>query len=219
MKVKEAALNLQDARLGLQQAQETLLGAQSAEKLAKNALPSAAQAVTDALLNFATNLKTGRIQRQILNVQNQTKAEAFNAEERNRSRSVAIEAVDRGLSVPGTARGGDRFGFAAARAKFQQQFTEGRLQLQRSLAGTSALALPAAVTPTLDDSNAQLEQAMQGMSIGAGFGKMVNILERLLDTEQRLSAQILSLANRPNVQTRHTTIMAPSSSILDGTGY
>jgi tape measure domain-containing protein len=139
-KVKEAQLNLQDAQLTAAGAQETLLGTQQTEKLAKDALPNATLSVVDALANFAATIEGGKLSRRILGVQNQNKANQFGQEERGRVRGLAIEGIDKGVSVDinnGGADGFDPLGYRAARANAVAINQRERQRLQNNVRGIS----------------------------------------------------------------------------------
>jgi tape measure domain-containing protein len=119
-KIQEAQLNLEDARISKESAQDGLLGAREAEKLAKDALPNATLSVVDALENFAATIEGGKLSQRILGVTNQNKANQFNTDERSRRRGLAIEGIDKGVEVNinnGGANGFDPFGFRESRAK------------------------------------------------------------------------------------------------------
>lgn len=149
-KVREAQLNLQDAQLTAAGAQETLLGAQQTEKLAKDALPNATLSVVDALANFAATIEGGKLSRRILGAQNQNKVAQFGQEERGRVRGLAIEGIDKGVSVDintGAAGGYDPFGFRASRAKDAAINQRERQQFQNNIRGISGRTTLPTVTP------------------------------------------------------------------------
>jgi tape measure domain-containing protein len=137
-KIQEAQLNLEDARISKESAQDGLLGAREAEKLAKDALPNATLSVVDALENFAATIEGGKLSQRILGVTNQNKANQFNTDERSRRRGLAIEGIDKGVEVNinnGGANGFDPFGFRESRAKDALKRQQEITRFQNNLRG------------------------------------------------------------------------------------
>jgi hypothetical protein len=104
----------------------------------------------DALANFAATIEGGKISRRILGAQNQNKADQFGQEERGRVRGLAIEGIDKGVSVDinsGGATGFDPFGFRASRAKDEAINQRDRQRFQNNIRGISGRTTLPTVTP------------------------------------------------------------------------
>lgn len=208
LKVKEAQLNLQDAQLAVSSAQDTLLGAQQTEALAKDALPQATLSVVDALANFADTIKGGQLSRRILDVQNRNKVQGFAAEEAGRKRGLAIEGIDKGVDVglgsSATARLLSR--------EITQGFTQNKTGIQtyapdlRKLDPTFRATPSAGAIAPIDSTkilggdimqafDAQLQTLQQMLNLNP----ILDMFNRLINVEETLSAQILSLASRDRV--------------------
>ena len=226
LKVKEAQLNLQDAQLAVSSAQDTLLGAQQTEALAKDALPQATLSVVDALANFADTIKGGQLSRQILDTQNRNKAQGFAAEEAGRKRGLAIEGIDKGVDVglgsSATARLLSR--------EITQGFTQNKTGIQtyapdlRKLDPTFRATPSAGEIAPIDSNkilggdmmeafNAQLQTLQQMLNLNP----ILDMFNRLINVEETLSAQILSLASRDRVNVNNNAYYGVDNDPLRGT--
>jgi tape measure domain-containing protein len=229
-KVKEAQLNLQDAQLTAAGAQDTLLGARQTEKLAKDALPNATLSVVDALANFAATIEGGKLSRRILGAQNQNKAAQFGQEERGRVRGLAIEGIDKGVSVDindGGALGLDPFGFRVSRAKDEAINAADRQRFQNNIKGISNRTVLPAVAPSAEpvdvstafgsDASSAVDASIKAISAAINFNPVTDKLAQLIEIEARLSAQILSLAGRDQVKITNQAYYGQERSVLRGT--
>ncbi|MGL4620162.1 MAG: hypothetical protein ACRCZS_14045, partial [Chroococcidiopsis sp.] len=232
-KVKEAALNLEEAKLTQSSAQDTLLGARQSEKLAKDVLPNATLSVMDALENFAATIETSKLSRRILGVTNQNKVSQFNTEEQGRVRGLAIEGIDKGVEVniaSGGATGFDPFGFRASRANDEMKRQEEIRRFQNNLKG-----IPNGTFPTKGLLNTQskpkqaepldfdkygraaqqeIEKTMGMGAMPINFTPVTDMLTRLVQIEERLSGQLLALADRDRVQVNNTANYAVREPVL-----
>jgi tape measure domain-containing protein len=230
-KVREAELNLQDAQLTAAGAQDTLTGARQTEKLAKDALPNATLSVVDALANFAATIEGGKLSRRILGIQNQNKVAQFGVEEQGRRRGLAIEGIDKGVSLDinaGDAVGPDTFGFRAERARDEANRNRDRQRFQNSLRGIpnepmsngAFIAPPTPVdTSKLLGSDAMnaMDASMKAIAGAINFDPVTTKLSQLIEIEARLSAQILSLAGREQVQVVNQSYYGQDNNVLAGT--
>jgi tape measure domain-containing protein len=229
-KVREAQLNLQDAQLQAAGAQDTLLGARQTEKLAKDALPNATLSVVDALANFAATIEGGKLSRRILGAQNQNKAAQFGQEERGRVRGLAIEGIDKGVSVDinnGGALGLDPFGFRASRAKDAAINAADRQRFQNNIKGIPNRTVLPAVAPSAEpvdvskafgsDASSAVDASIKAISAAINFNPVTDKLAQLIEIEARLSAQILSLAGRDQVKITNQAYYGQERSVLRGT--
>jgi hypothetical protein len=230
-KVREAELNLQDAQLTAAGAQDTLTGARQTEKLAKDALPNATLSVVDALANFAATIESGKLSRRILGIQNQNKAAQFGVEEQGRRRGLAIEGIDKGVSLDinaGDAVGPDTFGFRAERARDEANRNRDRQRFQNSLRGIpnepmSSGAFIAPPTPVDtskllgSDAMSAMDASMKAIAGAINFDPVTTKLSQLIEIEARLSAQILSLAGREQVQVVNQSYYGRDNNVLAGT--
>ncbi len=229
-KVKEAQLNLQDAQLTAAGAQDTLIGARQTEKLAKDALPNATLSVVDALANFAATIEGGKLSRRILGAQNQNKAAQFGQEERGRVRGLAIEGIDKGVSVDinnGGALGLDPFGFRASRAKDAAINAADRQRFQNNIKGIPNRTVLPAVAPSAEpvdvskafgsDASSAVDASIKAIGAAINFNPVTDKLAALIEIESRLSAQILSLAGRDQVKITNQSYYGQERSVLRGT--
>ncbi|MGL4620722.1 MAG: hypothetical protein ACRCZS_16945, partial [Chroococcidiopsis sp.] len=244
-KVRDAERNLEDAKLTQSSAQDTLLGAKQSEKLAREALPNATLSVVDALENFAATIEAGKLSRRILGITNQNKVSQFNTEERGRVRGLAIEGIDKGVDVniaTGGANGFDPFGFRASRAKDEMARQEDIRRFQNNIKGIPNGALPSrglSVSGSIPGLNASaykaqeqkplafenlgqslqqaMDKAMKMAAMPINFAPVTDMLARLVTIEERLSAQILSLAGRQQVQVNNTANYAVREPVLQDT--
>jgi hypothetical protein len=221
LKVPDAALNLEDAKLTAAAALDTLTGARQTEKLAKNALPTATLSVVDALANFAATIEGGKLSRRILGIQNQNKVAQFGQEERGRVRGLAIEGIDKGVEVninSGGAAGFDPFGFGAARSKQTAEQAKARAEFQDRLRGRAiAPAAKIDTSATTTDPVNAVDAAIKAVGAAINFDPVTQMLGRLVEIEERLSAQILSLAGRAQVKVTNQSYYGQDRNVLAGT--
>lgn len=223
-KVKEAQLNLQDAQLTAAGAQDTLLGARQTEKLAKDALPNATLSVVDALANFAATIEGGKLSRRILDAQSQNKVAQFGQEERGRLRGLAIEGIDKGVSVDinnGGSAGFDPFGFKASRAKDAAINQADRQRFQNNIKGipsgvfSGGVTVPRAPQPANinlgSDAMGSVDAVIKNISAAINFDPVKGKLEALENQLLRM-VSLLGDANASlvTIATKKAPIPPPS---------
>jgi len=227
-KIREAQLGLTDAQLNLQSARDTLVGAQQAEQIAAEALPNAAMAVTDALYNFAATIESNKLSKEILGTQNAIKKEQFSTEEGSRRRALAIEGAEVGVEVGRSAPGSIAAQYQEEAFKKSEERRKARDLFQKSLRGETTIKTYAPGGSPVSDRNAidiqgitiskaianipqpnmdvlktepfkMFDEAMKVAQAAFDLNPVVDVLSQLVKIEERLSGQILAIAQRPLV--------------------